>query len=359
VSAFFATTMLPAVALAPLAGWLSDRVESTRLVCVASLAQAALAVALAQVVGDVGAILALSALLAAGSALSQPAEFALVPVVAPRALARANGIVEAARYAGYATGPLVAAAIAAASGPQLALLVDAASFLAIAAAARLLQARRAPAVPEGAGGVRACDGVKHLWADRVVRTTVLAATSALLCISASLTVEVFYIKEVLGAGDVGYAVLTVAWMVGMVAGAYGVVGRVPAEAMPVAALVALGVQGAGMAAQTAWLALPVSLAAYVVGGTGHGVKNALMRTLIQVRVPAGAHGRAFAAYNAARNTAELAALAAGGLLVGALGARTALLLAGLGPVLASIVGLLALRAGGRASPRAIPAYHRA
>ena len=68
-----------------------------------------------------------------------------------------------------------------------------------------------------------------------------------------------------------------------------------------------------------------------------------MRTVIAQRVADAAHGRAFAAYNAARNAAELGALAAGGALVGALGARNALVVAGLGPVIAALLGLAALR----------------
>jgi hypothetical protein len=87
------------------------------------------------------------------------------------------------------------------------------------------------------------------------------------------------------------------------------------------ALVALAVQGAGMASQTAWAVLPVALAGYAIGGLGHGVKNTLLRTLIARRVPEQVHGRAFAAYNAARNAAEVLALGAGGLLVAAIGPR--------------------------------------
>ena len=56
-------------------------------------------------------------------------------------------------------------------------------------------------------------------------------------------------------------------------------------------------------------------------------------------MPEAAHGRAFAAYGAARNTAELGALGAGGLLVGVLGAQPALFLAGLAPVIAAAIGL--------------------
>jgi hypothetical protein len=69
-------------------------------------------------------------------------------------------------------------------------------------------------------------------------------------------------------------------------------------------------------------------------------------------VPERLHGRAFAAYNAARNTAEQGAIAAGGVLVTAIGPRPALVLAGLGPVLAGIAGLALLR---RRRPSRIPA----
>jgi hypothetical protein len=72
------------------------------------------------------------------------------------------------------------------------------------------------------------------------------------------------------------------------------------------------------------------------------VKNVLLRTLIHERVPDALRGRAFAAYNGARNGAELGALVLGGIAVGALGARVALLLAGLGPAAIGTASLLLL-----------------
>ena len=343
VAAYFATTMVPVVALAGIAGRIADRVESTRVLKLASVAQAAVAVGLAFGHTELAALLTLSALLAAGSAISAPAEFALVPAMArDEELNRANGVMETARYAGFTVGPLIAAGLAAFASTQAILLVNAASFLAIAIAAQLLRTRRRPT--EHAMGECAREGMSVLLADRELRATVLAAVAALLCISASITAEVFYVKDVLGAGDSGYALVTAAWMVGMVIGALGVAARVPASSLAVVALVALGVQGAGMAGQTALAILPVALGGYLVGGIGHGLKNTLVRSLIAARVPERVHGRAFAAYNAARNAAEIGALGAGGALVAGVGARTALLIAGTGPVLAALAGLLALRA---------------
>jgi hypothetical protein len=68
----------------------------------------------------------------------------------------------------------------------------------------------------------------------------------------------------------------------------------------------------------------------------------MFRSLIHVRVPDRLHGRAYAAYNGIRNTAELGAFAAGGLLVSAIGARGTLAYAGGLSALAGLVGLLVL-----------------
>jgi hypothetical protein len=106
-----------------------------------------------------------------------------------------------------------------------------------------------------------------------------------------------------------------------------------------------------MGVQTAWAILPVAFAGYLVGGLGHGAKNVLLRALLTVRVPEAVHGRAFAAYHAARNTAELGAVGAGGVLVSALGPRAALMVAGLGPIVAALAGLTALRRRGVAASR--------
>ena len=342
VSALFATTLVPMVALAPLAGLVGDRFESVRVLVVASLLQALVAAALA-FTSDLAALLALSSLLTAANAFAQPAEFALVPAVAgTRPVAQATGILESARYAGFAAGPLLAGALAT-LGPRPALLVNAASFIAIAVAVGALRARRRPQTGATREKLRALDGFRQLRRDRVLRVTLGAAVGGLLFISASLTVEIFYLKDVVGASDAEYALLLCVWMAGMVCGATALAKRVPTRLVATAALLALAVQGFGMGLQTAWAVLPVAFAGYLIGGLGHGVKNVLLRALLTARVPEAVHGRAFAAYNAARNVAELVAVGAGGVLVTALGPRAALLLAGLGPILAALAGLSAHR----------------
>jgi sugar phosphate permease len=113
--------------------------------------------------------------------------------------------------------------------------------------------------------------------------------------------------------------------------------------LPVAALGAVAVQGAGLGAAAAATSLVAALAGFGVGGAAHGLKNVLLRTLIHRRVPDSLRGRAFAAYNATRNAAELGALVAGGVLVAAIGARAALALSGVVPLGIALIAVLLMK----------------
>ena len=348
VAGLFITLWAPSVVLGGPAGLLADRVESRRLLRDVSLAQAAIAAALALTFGGLEATLALTALLGVGVALAQPAEFALVPAAAgPGGVAAANGRIEAARYLGFTLGPVLGGLLAAAGSTRVALLVNAATFLAVALAAQALRARREPRPAADRTAERARDGIAFLVNDGVLAPVVIAAFVSLLFMTASATAEVFFAKDVLHAGDTGYGVLMTLWTLGMVIGSTLVASRVPAAAYATAALGAMALQGAGLALPTLWLVLPFALGAYLAGGIGHGTKNVVVRTLIHARVPDELRGRAWAAYSAGRNAAELVALLGGGLLVAAIGARWTLLAAGALPVLAAAVALARAQAARR------------
>ena len=340
VAALFIGIWSPAILLAGVAGVLVDRFESRRLLAIVSLAQAAIAVALA-FTDETAPILLLATLLGIGYALAQPAEFSLVPVVAGNErLSEANGYVETARYTGYILGPLLGGLLAAAGGMRDAMLVNAATFVAVAGAATLIHARREPTPGEHGERLRARDGALHLFRDRVLALVMVVAFTSLLFMTASVAAEVFFAKDVLGAGDIGYGALIASWTVGMSLGALVLARRFRAS-LAGGALVAIFVQSVGLALPTLWLVLAFALVSFTIGGLAHGLKNVLIRTLIHERVPEGLHGRAYAAYNGLRNGAELFAMACGGLLVVALGARWTLFLAGAVPAVAGIVGLVA------------------
>lgn len=372
VSALIFALWGPVVFAAGLAGAIVDRFENRRILIAVSLVQAAVVGAILAGVDQLWALLPLMVLLGCGVAVSQPAEFALVPAAAGEHVdaARANGVMETARAIGFTAGPVVGGALGAAGLLWLTLVLNAASFLVVAAAAALLRARRRPgqaddAAPIAAPGladdaelvaapglpddpepvaapVRARDGFVFLMRQRDLVITLGGAVAALLVFSMSATAEPFFVTDVLGAGSLAYGVLLTSWTLGMAAGSAGLAHRIKRTQLAAGALLAVVLQGLGIAGGALSTVLGMALIGFTFGGVAHGVKNVLLRTLIHERAPEQLRGRVFAAYNGARNGAELGALALGGVAVGALGARTALLAAGLGPAAIGAACLLLL-----------------
>lgn len=344
ISAMFICLWAPVVLLSGHVGLLVDRVETRRLLVLVSLGQAAVALALA-LVGSLVPLLALAAVLGSGIAVAQAAEFALVPVVAgERALQRANGLVETARALGLTVGPVCGSVLVAAGGTAAAMTLDAVSFVVVAAGGLSLAATRQPEPRVPGERRRARDGLAFLMGDRLVGLVVVVVFVSLLFMSASIPADLVYVEDVLGIQDIGIGVVLSAWTLGMLVGANVVARRVALGGLGAAAFAGVVVQGLGKFVAPFWLVFGFMTACYFVGGIGHGLKNVASRTLIHTRIAPERHGRAFAAWNGVRNAAELGALAVGGAVVGAIGARPTLWLAGGLSALAGLTGLAVLAA---------------
>jgi len=343
VAALWVCLFGPSVLVAGWAGLLVDKFEATRMLAAVSALGAIAAVAVA-LSGALAPVLILTVVLGLVFATSSPAEFSLIPKLAGgERIQEANGHIETARYIGFGIGPLLGGLLFAAGGLELAMLVDAATFAAVAVAALTLKVRRDPAtLSESEQAPRARDGVAFLFGDRLLALVMTVAFVSLLFMSAVWVGELFFVEDVLGKGDVAYGAWLSVWTLGMAIGAMLLSRRVAAAAVAAVGLVAASIQGAALALPAIWLSLAFMLVCGLVGGLGHGVKNVMFRSLIHVRVPDHLHGRAFAAYNGIRNTAELGAFAAGGLLVATIGARGTLAYAGGLSALAGIAGVVAL-----------------
>jgi MFS family permease len=344
IAAMFICLWAPVVLLSGHVGLLVDRVETRRLLVAVSLAQAVVAVALA-LVGSLVPLLALAAALGSGIAVAQAAEFALVPVVAgERELQRANGLVESARALGLAVGPVCGSLLVTAGGTALAMSLDAVSFVVVALAGLSLGVRREPESHADGERRRARDGIRFLFDDRLVALMVVVVFASLLFMSASIPADLVYVEDVLGVEHIGIGVVLSTWMLGMLVGANVLARRVALGGLTAAAFAGVIVQGLGKFVAPFWLLFGFMVACYLVGGIGHGLKNVASRTLIHTRIAPERHGRAFAAWNGVRNAAELGALAVGGAVVGALGPRPTLWLAGGLSALAGLAGLAVLAA---------------
>jgi MFS family permease len=334
VAAMFVALWSPMFFFAGPAGLLVDRYEPRRVLLLAALAQAAVAGVLA-FTSSVAPILALTVLLGVGAAVAQPAEFALIPSVAGGDIRRANSFIETSRALGFGLGPFAGGLLAAAGGMKLGLLVDAGTFLVIAGVSLVLPCYTCAGRARRSFG-RARDGIVFLARDDMLRLVLSVGFVSLLFMTAVAPAEVFFAKDVLDAGDLGYGLMLGAWTVGMTVGGLLIARRLGGAA---AALAAIVVQSIGLLVPTLWLVLAWSCAWFLIGGIAHGTKNVVLRTVIHERVPAELHGRAFAAYNGLRNFAEIFSVMGGGALVVAFGARWTMFVAGLLPALAGLGGL--------------------
>jgi MFS family permease len=351
VSALLISGLLPLVVFAPLAGLLVDRVETSRLLWVTALAQAGIAAALA-FTESIPLVLLLSFLLGTGFAVVQPALFAVVPrAVGEDRTTPANASLEVARWGGASIGPLAGGAMAAAAGTELALLADAATFLIVAVAMAAMRLRRRPAAEAAeageAGEERPPDrgmreGVAFVVRHRLLRLTFVVLGASVLFAAIDNVAEVFFAKNVLRAGDLGYGGLIAAWTLGMVVVSLGLARRIPPGRLSLAVMLGSATVGAAVSVTAAFPAIALALVMFMVGGGANAAENVAMRSLIHHRTPDRLRGRVFSAYYGMVHAAHISALGLGGLLVNAVGARYSLLVAGLGGLAIGLVGLLQL-----------------
>ena len=342
VAALLLAGLLPLVIFAPAAGVIVDNYETTRTLSVASAFQAVAALGLAFVSG-MPSILLLAFLLGSATAVATPAIYTLVPaVVGDEHATAANAYLETARYGGMIAGPLLAGLFSAIPrvGSEVALLVDSATFVVIAASALALTVRRRPmgVVEEGPKG-EAKAGFGAIGRDGLLVVTFTVFGAVILFAAMDNVAEVFFATDTLNAGGWGYGLLASAWIVGLVLGAAMIARKLPNARLVPALLVASIVLGLAVGLSAAIAVLIPAIVLFVVGGAANGVQSVSMRSLIVHRVEDRYRGRVFAAYGGLANGMQLLATGLAGGLVVLTSGRTALLVGGLGCVVAGLIGL--------------------
>ncbi|MFG3703303.1 MFS transporter [Micromonospora sp. NPDC047670] len=356
VSGLLLAATLPLVALAPLTGRLADRVDSRVLLVAAGLAQTGVCLALAHA-GHPGLVIVLVGLLATGLALTQPVLSALVPaMVRAEDLPRASALNQSAGTLGMLAGPALAGLLVGGFGTRLPLLVAAGTYLALVAAGLLIRTRRGgrgPARPAVAGDA-AAPPAWRLRHDPLLVAMVASVAGVFGAVGAINVIEVFFIRETLGSSTTVYGLVTGAWTLGVLAGAWlfaRVVRRLDRDGTLVrASLALLGacclMVLASAAVPTALLLVPI----WLTGGVFNGGSNVFNNVLLARRVPEAARGRAFASFGAAVQGAAMVGFLAGGLLLEAVEPRPLVAGCGLAGLLAVAAVSLPLRRAARAAP---------
>jgi MFS family permease len=349
---FGAMQFMPALlapALVSRIDYLDPRIALPSLYAAEALAFGALAL----LAGGDGFALAPVLLLAAFDGSIASAARALTRATAAAVLTPAgqlregNALLNFCFTAGAAGGPAIAGIVVAEAGVQTGLLIDAGSFLAVAAllgASRYLPfSELDPAEPAGQG-----------WASRLRRTfayvrerpalrrLLAAQAAAFIFFALVLPIEVVFAKETLDAGDTGYGFLLASWGVGMVVGSLLFAGlrHVSLRRLLWFSTLAIGVAYLGTAASPT---LAVACAASFVGGTGNGIQWIALVTAVQSLTSGAQQARVVALLGSIASAMPGIGFLLGGAIAALGNPRLAFAVAGAGVLCVLAIATLTLR----------------
>jgi MFS family permease len=342
----------PLVLLAPVAGLVVDRLRTRGLLIAVTMLQAALCAALAW--SSSAMLIPLVVLLACGTAIATPAWQALVPaLVETEQLPAAVGMLQSWTALAGMAGPFVGGLLVAYFGFHVPLLVDAASFVLLAAVPLLLRVDRVPAGGDG-GGISLRDataGIRLIAHSAVLRSLLVLASLFVLALSVINVAEIYFVTGALHSGPRGYGLLGLSFGFGMLVTA-GASGRIAQRFERPERLFVAGC--AVLCASVLLLAFTHSLwqaaALVVLMGAGNALVNVNAMVLFTTNSTDDVRGRVFAAIQGVLGAFQIGAIAIGGLLLTVLAPRTIMV----GAAVASMVVLACtvapvLRAGGDGS----------
>jgi MFS family permease len=337
------TWTLPAFLIGPLAGLPTDRLDPRRVLIVADLAAAAVAVGMAMS-STYWTFVAVASLQSFAKAFAQPAFGALTPrIVEDHQLPRANALLGTAQQLSIAIGPLLGAVAIEAFGARGAFLVDAATYL--VGVAVTVPLRLSPIARSARQGVFAevAEGFRVVHARPAVRRLFVVGAGVYVTWGAGITLEPLYVRDVLERSPRTFAYLQTTFGIMLVL--FGlVVGRVGDRASNLRAL-SYGAMagGACLALYTATSTQAVAFIGIALWGAATPWFATPMRTLLQRATPPETHGRVFAVDELLRNACMAVATGTAGVMFGVIGAAGSGLLYGGIAVVGGVVALGGIR----------------
>jgi hypothetical protein len=247
-------------------------------------------------------------------------------------------------------GAAIAGLLIAEFGIATALLVDAASFMAIAVI--LAFTRGLPEVRLGRQPWRERFGAGMRFArgNPMVRLLLIGQALALILFTLVVPIEVIYAKESLDTTDAGFGILLASWGAGIVVGSlvYLLLKQRHALGLIIVSTALIGVAYLGLAAaETLLIACLIS----VVGGAGNGVQWIAVITALQEVTPPDYQARIVVLLESLGAAMPGVGYVLGGALVALGSPRTAYAVAGAGVLALVVAGLLLRPSLDRAASR--------
>ena len=296
VSALLIAEFLPSVLVGLLIGRLLDRASRRWILVLSDAVRAGVFFVLPFTTTALQIVL-LAFVAGVATSLFRPAVYAGLPNLVPADdLAQANGLLQSADNFTWAIGALIGGALVAATGPDVAYLVNAVSFMISAMLIlRIRQSFEEGERPPSRGHWRdLAEGFSFALHSKSLLTIIVAWSIAVFATAGVNVAEIVLAKNVFDAGDFGYGLLVAAGAVGLMLGSLFGGSWVEQRGMAVPygvsiALMALGF-GAAAAAPNVWVAAIVVVAA----GVGNGVAVITNAVLVQRGAPDRLRGRTFA-----------------------------------------------------------------
>lgn len=321
VAGIFIASAIPVFLFSPFAGVYVDRWSYKRTLINTDLIRALL-VLLLVFVGSSGLLALIYIdvfLISVVSRFFAPAITAAIPsIVSEDQVPRATSLMESTYGLTFVIGPALAAPLFAFAGPDVALLVNAFSYLPSALAIWLCRINEEDRRPSGQGaagvGEEIMAGMKFIARSRLQTTALVSATVLLLGGGMLDAVNVFFIDEALNSSRSYLGAAESLQAAGYTLGSLALFWL--ATRGQLWTWVAVGMLGIGIttAAYSQMNALAPALAVYGLQGIPNGVANSANQAFIVARTPARFRGRVLSFHGMAAYGAVIGGAAIGGLM---------------------------------------------
>jgi MFS family permease len=345
VAALLIADFLPIVVIGLLLGPLVDRLSRRKLMVVSDLARVGVFVAL-PFVNSPEALVGLAGVAGIATGFFRPAVYAGLPNLVPDdELTNANSLLQTIETVAWMIGPIVGGLMFAVWGPDVPYAFNAVTFLVSAGLVAAIPERSLRSEESLTRGHwrDVADGLRLVVTSAPLRTVLVVWNIVLIGSAAINVAEVFYAKDSLGAGDVGFGIIVAASGVGLAFGSYlaaPALGKVGLRRHYAGSIALVGVGwGAAALAPSLYVAVPLIIAA----SAGNGAALICNQILVQRGAPDRYRGRALATIMSSNYALLGLAMAGAGFLTEAYGARVVWVIAGVIFLFASVVTLAMTR----------------
>ena len=330
VAALLIAQFLPIVLIGLLLGPLVDRLSRRGLMIASDLVRFGVFAAL-PFADNATAIVGLAAVAGIATGFFRPAVYAGMPNLVPNAeLPNANSLLATVETLAWMIGPVAGGLMLTAWSPSVPYGINAVTFLISAVLVARIPDRKLRSEESLTRGHwrDVADGIRLVLTSAPLWTVLIVWNVVQLGSGAINVAEVFFAKDTLDAGNVGFGALLAASGVGLALGSYlaaPALHKVGIRRHYVGSIALMGVGwGAAAFSPSIWIAVP-----FVVGGAaGNGAAVICNQLLVQRGAPDRYRGRAFATIMSTNYAVLGLAMGAAGVLTNAFGARSVWIAAG-------------------------------